>query len=366
MDIFNHYYYSERGIVHSIIEDMSEGTTAEQKEKAKGFLDAIKFVDTKNNPFRNVNIESIDFIEEPSFSEFGDPDLIVVVNKRIVIFIEAKLATYQKAAVKSPDPQNMSKVNVQLALKYRFWKAYNESRADSTIEEKTSDNYMFEKDKMRRLKNSFVLDNYVKPSFNNSQEDAYFVALTNDAEDVKAGVVIDSDYKPPIVEWNNEKTRFGLLTYKSLERRKVVSKDINTKYGFASKILDTAAAEGWRDFDIVVRTKKLKESEYLKKPIFNGMCSVKEHEGSYSIVKSNGETIGKIFEYNGKLYAGVTEKKTLEELECENADARYVFNGHLFDCREITDVKPDDPDNTEKAIRKVLLEELKFDEKDFK
>lgn len=87
--MINILFYGERGIVNGIILDIKDSIEAQ-----KAFLRAIKFADG-NRPNWIENLSTMDFIVEPSLSEFGNPDLIIIASEtdktQHVIFLEAKV-----------------------------------------------------------------------------------------------------------------------------------------------------------------------------------------------------------------------------------------------------------------------------------
>ena len=223
----NLVFYSERGLLNSILLDMQIGTQDEQANKVADFLKGIDFYDGKN-PFENIVVEEMKALIEPSFGQFGDPDLILSVKDKeggnYVVFVEAKLSTYKNAAIDIVDgyPEflgNTSKVNVQLALKHRFWKAYQRFnlKTDYVIQE----DHVY--DRQRKLEKDFVINRYIKEHLNHGAE-VYFVALTNDDQATSKSngnlcqTVMNGHFRPPIKEdyWKADKSRFGLLTYKML------------------------------------------------------------------------------------------------------------------------------------------------------
>ena len=152
-------FYGERGIVNGIVLDIKDDII-----KQRAFLKAIKFADG-STPEWIDNVTRTDFIVEPSFSEFGNPDLIIIAyetdNKKHVIFIEAKVCSYEDAAVEKSIPyknSTTSKINFQLALKFRFVEAFKKCNPNDTIEEIKEDIVGYDDNsRPRRLKNQIII-----------------------------------------------------------------------------------------------------------------------------------------------------------------------------------------------------------------
>jgi len=67
-------FYGERGLVNSIILDMGSDLS-----KQKQFLRSIKFEDNSNRNWID-KVTDFHYIVEPSFAQFGNPDLIIVAE----------------------------------------------------------------------------------------------------------------------------------------------------------------------------------------------------------------------------------------------------------------------------------------------
>ncbi len=301
-------FYGERGLVNSIIADM--GTDL---EKHKKFLKAIKLTDGGKLNWTAEITNIPQYIIEPSFAEFGDPDLIVVATadgKRHVIFIEAKLSAYNDAASALSDVNNRlldnydgkaSKVNVQLAFKYRFVQAYEKMIGNlEVVEDKlTAEKY---NDKPRRLKKEKVVE-LCKRYFGNA-EDFYFVALTNDNADIKP--YQNKSYLPPIgTKWEGKdaKSKFGILSYEMLEKAGVVEKNCGYYKNPRLTMLGSPADTGISSKDERIYTLSMKywtpkqrdDLEQFKNEIeLQTTVEIEKYEGSYSI-KVEGITVVKFF-----------------------------------------------------------------------
>lgn len=217
-------FYGERGIVNSIILDMKDDLY-----KQKSFLNCIRLADNSYLDWVD-KLESMKYFVEPSFSEFGSPDLIIKAktsdNKNYVIFVEAKTDTYEKSSVELA-PTGLpasgydgigSKLNVQLSYKYRFVEALKNSTGKNFIVESNAKaNYS---DKNRRL----VKESLVRFCFEffKDIEKYYFVALTNDKNSDPR--LFTPRYIPCIgSKWHSEMGSFGIFTYRELENKCVVS-----------------------------------------------------------------------------------------------------------------------------------------------
>jgi hypothetical protein len=89
MDILG---YSERGIINALFYEMK--FSQDNLQLLNDFLSLVSF------PYRTVNFQISDakILIEQSFSDFGDADVVLLVNNqgdKQVIFIEAKVKTFQ-------------------------------------------------------------------------------------------------------------------------------------------------------------------------------------------------------------------------------------------------------------------------------
>ena len=85
--------YSERGLINSLCYELKY--SPDNLQLLNNLLSLISF------PYRTVNfqISEAKILIEQSFSDFGDADLVLLVNNiksKQVIFIEAKVKTYQR------------------------------------------------------------------------------------------------------------------------------------------------------------------------------------------------------------------------------------------------------------------------------
>ena len=97
----------------------------------KKFLKMIRFCSSQSPDWID-RVKEVSFLIEPSFSEFGDPDLVVVCDcdsirgyERHVVFIEAKVVKYKESAVPIKKSGDIikginSRINAQLTLRYRL------------------------------------------------------------------------------------------------------------------------------------------------------------------------------------------------------------------------------------------------------
>jgi hypothetical protein len=212
-------FYGERGIVNGLILD-----TKDDMEKQISFLKAIRFAGNASLPWAD-DVTGIQWLVEPSFSEFGNPDLVLIAQTtsgKYVVFIEAKLRGYDDSAEnineKTLLPENYnhnaSKINIQLAFKYRFARAFTLNKNIKRIEE-TQEEAAIYNDKPRRIHNEIIVD--MCKEFFDGVKEFYFVALTNDNKKTKP--YESGDYLPAVGKsnWDRDKGYFGLVSYDTLE-----------------------------------------------------------------------------------------------------------------------------------------------------
>jgi len=303
-------FCGERGLINSIILDMGDDL-----EKHKKFLSSVKFAQGEKLAWISDMDKPPKYIIEPSFAMFGDPDLIIIAKEknetRHVIFLEAKLCAYNDASEElqknSQLPNhykgNASKLNIQLAFKYRFAQAFMNGNSTDVISEVESFSSVQYNDSPRYLKKKCVID-LCRQHFS-GVKDFYFVALTNDNANVDPYKT--DDYLPAIgiMEWNNNKKSFGLLSYQMLEQAGVINRNSGFYAQAASSLLglpaDTGVSEnGDKTIRTIPKVRWLPDQKSAIEQIINQLkivipdAEIASMEGSYSI-KVNERTIVKIY-----------------------------------------------------------------------
>jgi len=132
--------YGERGLVNSIVLEISDDINLIRK-----VLGAVKLGNDSVFDWLN-DITEVDFWIEPSFGQFGDPDLILICtctgNEKYIIFFEAKTANYIDSAMPLTEkyfPGINSRINAQLTLKYRFVQALTLGKSAAGIIQEAPD-----------------------------------------------------------------------------------------------------------------------------------------------------------------------------------------------------------------------------------
>jgi len=227
--------YGERGLVNALVIDLLQTETFRTR-----FLNSIHF-EYGNHEWRK-EVMNLTLWIEPSFSEFGNPDLILICecaneNRKHVVFVEAKTALYRDSAIpireadgeQDVPPAINSSVNGQLTLRYRFAEAFvdslkeerpliieNRSLWDNAYSELSTD---FSMNGPRKLaKKSVVVQ--CRELFGNSPY-FHFVALTNDV-DCGRDIYGPEETRPKIYDsngdnaWIQKSPDFGSLTWDSL------------------------------------------------------------------------------------------------------------------------------------------------------
>jgi hypothetical protein len=194
------FRYSERGLVNAWVEEASTEQLLEGIKKARGlFKEELLNIST--------DITHVEVYTEYSLSDFGDPDLLLILHdvegNTIAVFIEAKLCPFLTSSPgRKIKPEyyekNASSVLHELFLKAVFWK----NRKD--IEKKNIK--LYDNEKERKIgKDKMVLD--LAQKLTNCSE-AYFVALTTDmnlSEDKRKEIknlIIQISKKSPGTKWN--------------------------------------------------------------------------------------------------------------------------------------------------------------------
>lgn len=351
-------FYGERGVVNGIILDIKDDL-----EKVKIFLKSIRFVEGKLKWVDDL--ESVIWWGEPNFSEFGSPDLVLIAKTdkdKYVIFIEAKLICYDDAALLIKEEKltnnvyksNASFINIQLALKYRFLELYlayrniNNFNGEIVEKEDVADRYFDKPRKMKKLVSmcNDLFENVAKDNF-------YFVALTNDSEEIKDSEIFINNLTLPPLGCQGDKTilkKFGLISYGILEKENIISKD-NGYYGEAAKHMlnGMPADSGKNSFKAgnVVNIKTINMAKWKKNQInlaeqANTKLNAKIYDGSYSKVV-NGKTIVKIFTEKGndeRVLIALRDDGIPAQISGKHGEVMYMIgvgkNMRLFRCYPIT------------------------------
>lgn len=309
-------YYGERGIVNGIILDIKDDL-----EKQKKFLKAIKLADKSSLDWIDDAAHFYWFIE-PSLSQFGNPDIILTVETNAKIkyafFIEAKIIGYDssscpldsKLTLDKYDKGIASKLNVQLAFKYRFVEAMfagkNLSEDIKPIKESEESAKQYN-DKKQRSLSLIPLCKHLSELFEGINKDnIYYTALTNDknsSEPFKNEATL-----PPITQpnWEKDKNKFGFLTYESLKSMGVIDRQSGVykaaadfMFGTLSEsdrmeyidepVLTSINIQKWSEWQTCLAEKAKKViSDTLNKLNLKTSVVLNKLEGSYS------------YEYKGK------------------------------------------------------------------
>lgn len=230
-------FYGERGIVNGILLDIGN-----DRKKLNDFFQSIRLFGDTELPWKN-GVDSCKWIVEPDLADFGNPDLIAIIesnDQKFVLFIEAKLLSYSDSSYALPDnieadhlKDNSSMLNVQLALRYRFMKALLQSpvcnNSLSPIVEKGSPYLDYKKS--RNLQKPSVLKAIKEDLFCVQEEQYFFIALTNDKLEENTQWEPHNEHLPPLFHRDlqnnrhvnaNIKEYLGLLTYQTLITQGIV------------------------------------------------------------------------------------------------------------------------------------------------
>lgn len=318
--------YGERGLFNAVILEINDNP-----DLIKKVLGSVKLGDGKCFTWLET-LERVDFWIEPSFGQFGNPDLIAICycnnNEKNVIFFEAKTVTYKDSAVPLTVPYIPginSRINAQLTLKFRFVQALMRVGAQQGIIEESEDASQayarLSTDSNspipRILKNQYIVSTCRKMQSN--CKDFYFVALTNDQPGMNFDGVESKHLPLPVLFddqghdiWSTEKDRFGFLTFADIEgilppegiftsTRKIVLPDPKP----ISTTPDATALRtiNWKEFSCVnTEVRRTMQQLVLNAAaeLYGGEQSVitlHKYEGSDSFKGPGGNTIVKIIPY---------------------------------------------------------------------
>lgn len=319
-------FYGERGLVNSIILDMESDL-----EKQKNFLKTIVFEDGQGKNWID-HVTKFHYIVEPSFAQFGNPDLIIIAeekDKKHVLFVEAKVHSYEDDSIALnekllPDSYKgiASKLNIQLALRYRFNKNYHLKLKDYEKYDNPSEKIKYfeeteasakkYKDSPRALKKQGVVE-LCKKYFGNDPE-FLFIALTNDKaikdDTKKFSDFFDESFLPAIGSdnWEQDKNLFGLVSYEMLEQNDVINRNEGYFQLAARYFLGIPANTGATPNDRAIITtdmKKWDQKLYDELEIYfnkkQADIKIEKLKGSYSIKGADGRTLVKLYVENDRI-----------------------------------------------------------------
>lgn len=176
-------YYGERGIVNSIVDALKKS-----EKNVKEFIDDINWLNNSNKLHLD-KIETISFLIEGTFGQWGDPDLMIIINKTYVFIIEAKAGCFVRNACINKGEfayttDNSSKINIQLGLRKRFIDLWENKRDTDVIKEGAASDLdeAYKKSNGRALKKEKaleLLENFFTESF--SKDKVYYIALVGGA-----------------------------------------------------------------------------------------------------------------------------------------------------------------------------------------
>ncbi len=324
--------YGERGLVYAVILEIKDNL-----DLIKKVLGSVILGDGKSFTWLET-LERVDFWIEPSFGQFGNPDLIAICycknDFKNVVFFEAKTVTYEDSAVPlagSFIPGINSRINAQLTLKHRFVQALiRKGSQQGIIEEGKNASQAYarlstdsKQPVPRILKNQYIVSTCRKMQAN--CKDFYFVALTNDLPGMNFGSVESKHLPLPVLFddqghdiWSTEKDRFGFLTFADLE--KVLPPDgifVNTRKnvlpdpkptsptGATATVLRTI---NWKEFSHAMTGVRSTLQQLILDAAAEAYgddrnqntITLHEYEGSDSFMGPGGNTIVKIIPYRDK------------------------------------------------------------------
>lgn len=226
-------FYGERGIVNGFVLDVSENI-----EKMKDILRHIHWVKKTDTSWID-DVDKIQYIVEPGFGQFGQPDLIVIcdlINKnKYFLIIEAKADTYKASSNELKDMRKSgfnSSINGQLALNYRFVKAlelyFSDNYKEKWVIREPEEIFNIYKEKYhdkcnmpRHTAKDLTREKIVKQYLSEMRlENTYFIVLSNDN---KEEVVHPMSPSPDIYDgytsiWESISDRFGMLYINAIKK----------------------------------------------------------------------------------------------------------------------------------------------------
>lgn len=275
--------YGERGIVNAMVSCVSSAGLNPDgyADRVRHLLDAIAWAD-ENKPAWIMQVNHASFLVEFSLGEFGNPDLMIVCtvpeqDRPYLLFVEAKVTPYEFSAGSNIQgmraPGFNSRINGQLALKYRFAQALQQGllKGDKDTELRESNSvYAGYKDGLndpaptnRRLQNQKVirlLDQYGLIGL--PEERCHYVALTWDDKPERV-FRADLDLRPRFFaatgddQYSQMLSRYGWLGYEELEDRLIPRP--YSEYLAARKTMMDNPTPGTNDYARYERARKRNE-----------------------------------------------------------------------------------------------------------
>lgn len=346
-------FYGERGIINGMLLDMYRDKSKVQ-ERLNKFFSAIRLLDGSKPPWKE-DIADCKWMMEPSLAQFGDPDFIARFKSggtTYAVFFEGKLKDYTRSSLSISDEMTeksykgqSSKLNVQLALRYRFIRAYQASHTDKDLFMPIIErDHHYPDGRKRKLDKPTVLQSI--RSFLNEVEEFYFIGLTNDLS-LEESWTIDKAYWPPLEQHEIDKNinHFGLLTYSDLKRLKVI-RDQNSHFSAARIMMNMnwptiPSKKGDAAATTLINRSKIEdwnnELKSLAKDIFKSepRLSFKEYAGSYSISVRGFTEMKLMKDPNPKktnhLMLGLREAAGISRYHTQGIKpVEYVINGVNF------------------------------------
>lgn len=337
METLDIQFYGERGILNGILLDMYHDENT-YKGKLKKFFGAIRLFSGDKVPWGDIT--GCKWMIEPSFAHFGDPDLIAVFEsdrKKYALFIEAKLKDYISSCMSLEREDGItnlkgqsSKLNVQLSFRYRFVQAFKEAIAkeakapnESQAQEITESSHKYPDGKIRKLYKESVVRGV--RDFLEGVDEYYFIALTNDvsSQTVIQEIKRNGKYYPPLINgtyngFNENKSKFGVLTYRELVNKKVVTYNATAGerlgfFGKACKMMGVEVQSCKEDKMPSVKGENIKnwkpDLRKLADDFQDGLdLQLLKREGSYSL-ELDGEVVMKLMQYQDNKFQDNTEKR---------------------------------------------------------
>jgi len=275
-------FYGERGLVNGLVLELNGNLNL-----VKIFLKHIRFCSSAS-PNWIDSLKEVSFLVEPSFSEYGNPDLVMICDctdekqgsARHVVFLEAKIVKYNDSAVPlkecvAKDIQGInSRINAQLTLRHRLARVLKERTGKGEPveeEQKVWTAYAYypseSSKKPRRLLKSLSLK--LCDDFLLGVNDFWFVTLSSDNFQVEP--YHNQKLRPLILSfdgqelWDDVKDHFGLIVYDQLDyilnpssayakaREYFLPKTLNAVQVEAK--IPLLRTENWDTFSLAIRSK---------------------------------------------------------------------------------------------------------------
>lgn len=303
-------WYGERGIINALVVALqAQGTHGWSK-----LLRAMQWAHGEAHAWLD-QLERVVALVEVGFSQFGDPDLILILHGkdwRRVVFVEAKVVPYESSAMSNREGMRQkgfnSSINGQLALRYRLAHALEGAGRGTSLIEPAKlhrayvhnlgdpawyPRHLQKPEVLRILRDHGLLGLKLL--------DFYFVALTWDAKPFYDRDVEDENKRPRLLRldgecaWDEMRSHLGWLGYERIGNaidlgasyRNALATMKNSRVPRVNSTVDSGRNLATKGLTLFSKPIQDLVSELEVRARDAGFDKVEEKEGSVSVTLGN-------------------------------------------------------------------------------